>query len=539
MKSLLHSLCGVALFLGSHSNIYAAAAAESSSRADGSVVTPPKERFHIYLLMGQSNMAGRDTRKLDSQVANPRLLALTPDGQWRVAKDPIHQKEGRTEPGAGPGIPFALEMLKLDSKITIGLVPCAVGGSPLKRWVKGGDLYQRALERAKLASGTGTISGVLWHQGETDSDKQPWAERYEKSLSRMFVDLCHDLGQPRLPIVVGQLGEFLEKEKHPHVETVRDAIKKVSQELENVGYAASSGLGHKGDQLHFDAAASQELGKRFARAMAELHQAPGLLQQAATGAYDVWPEGKMPGKGAREPEGPKSPERTDAIRITNVSRPTLTVFPAAKKDSPAMIVCPGGGYSYVVMDKEGTEIAAWLNAQGIGALVLKYRTPNNRDGALQDAQRAISLARSRAAEWNIDPKRLGIIGFSAGGHLAAKTSMLFDQRAYPSIDAVDQQSCRPDFAVLVYPAYLDDRNGGLSPDLNLKANIPPTLIVHSGDDQKFILGSTLYDAALTKAEVPRKFLLYPTGGHGYGLRSTREAQAWPDAAAEWLRRIEK
>jgi acetyl esterase/lipase len=115
-----------------------------------------------------------------------------------------------------------------------------------------------------------------------------------------------------------------------------------------------------------------------------------------------------------------------------------------------MIVCPGGGYSYLCHDKEGTEVAAWLNSAGINALMLKYRVPNNRAGALQDIQRALSLARDHAAEWNIDPRRLGVIGFSAGGNLAAKASTRFEQREYPAIDAVDQQSCRPDFAVLVY-----------------------------------------------------------------------------------------
>lgn len=247
----------------------------------------------------------------------------------------------------------------------------------------------------------------------------------------------------------------------------------------------------------------------------------------------------MPGQGAHEPEVRHSPERTDAVRITNVSRPTLSVFPApaAKPPASAMIVCPGGGYSYVVVDKEGSDIAAWLNTNGIAALVLKYRVPNNRAGALADVQRAIRLAREHAAEWNIDPKRLGVIGFSAGGNLSAKASTQFGDPAYPALDVVDRQDCRPDFAVLVYPAYLDDRNGHIAPDLNLKARIPPTLIVHSEDDKTFIAGSKLYDAALSAAGVPHRFNLYPTGGHGYGLRCTRDARAWPQDALEWLRSI--
>jgi acetyl esterase/lipase len=201
-----------------------------------------------------------------------------------------------------------------------------------------------------------------------------------------------------------------------------------------------------------------------------------------------------------------------------------------------MIVCPGGGYSYVVIDKEGTEIAAWLNSKGITALVLKYRVPNNRGGALQDVQRALSLTRARAGEWKIDPKRLGVIGFSAGGHLAARASTGFGARSYPPVDEADQQSCRPDFAVLVYPAYLADKQGAVSGDLDLTADIPPNLIVHSEDDASFIPGSKAYHKALEDAKKPHEFLFYPTGGHGYGLRSSLEAGVWPDAAAAWFQK---
>lgn len=256
---------------------------------------------------------------------------------------------------------------------------------------------------------------------------------------------------------------------------------------------------------------------------------------------ELWAEGKMPAKGAKEPEG-EVPAKGDGFhRVTNVSKPTLALYPAkgAKADDarPAVIVCPGGGYSYLVVDKEGSEIATWLNGAGVYALVLKYRVPNNREGALQDVQRAVSVVRAHAAEWHIDPKRVGVIGFSAGGNVAAKASTRFGERAYAAIDDVDQQSCRPDFAMLVYPAYLDDKAGHVTADLNLKANIPPTLIVHTEDDKTFVAGSKLYSAALDAAKVPHEFLLYPTGGHGYALHCTKDARVWPDAALEWLRKI--
>lgn len=246
----------------------------------------------------------------------------------------------------------------------------------------------------------------------------------------------------------------------------------------------------------------------------------------------------MPGSGAKEPES-EVPSKGDAFhRITNVSRPTLTFFPTADKGGPrpTVIVSPGGGYSYVVHDKEGSEIATWLNAAGYNAFVLKYRVPHNREGALQDLQRSLSLVRAKAQEWKIDPKRVGAMGFSAGGNLTAKASSLFERRAYAAIDAVDQQSCRPDFAVLVYPAYLG-KDGKVSAELNLKANIPPTLVVHNEDDKSYVEGSKLYDAALTEAKVPHRFVFYPTGGHGYGLHCTKDAKAWPDAALEWLRAL--
>lgn len=264
---------------------------------------------------------------------------------------------------------------------------------------------------------------------------------------------------------------------------------------------------------------------------------PTLL--SANPLIEVWPEGKMPGKAATEAET-LVPRKDGFTRITNISRPTLELYPAAGaegKPAPAVIVCPGGGYRYVVVDKEGSAIAKWLNEAGITALVLKYRTPDNREGALQDVQRAIRVVRSRAAELAIDPAKIGIIGFSAGGHVSARASTRFDDPAYPSIDVVDEQSARPDFAMLIYPAYLDDGKGAVSPDLKLSAMIPPTLIVHTDDDKSFIAGSRVYAAALTEAKVDHRFLLYPTGGHGYGLNCQGDAKVWPEQAMEWLQSV--
>ncbi len=227
---------------------------------------PTKQTLHIYLLMGQSNMVGRDTRSLGAQIDNPRVLAFTNDGRWVVAREPIHADE-RIPVGQGPGIPFAVEMLKDHPNETIGLVPCAVGGTPLRRWVKGADLYDNCLAKVKIAEQTGVIAGVLWHQGEADTTVQADAETYKERLTQMFRDLREDLGSPQLPIVVGQLGTFLTPEKYPYVDIVHAAIEHMPEALPHVGYADSAGLGDKGDRLHFSADAQTVFGARYAVAM--------------------------------------------------------------------------------------------------------------------------------------------------------------------------------------------------------------------------------------------------------------------------------
>lgn len=242
--------------------------------APAGVPTPAREEFHIYLLMGQSNMAGRDTRSLDSQTENPRVLALNAEGQWVVARDPLHPRQGRTLPGVGPGIPFALEMLKADPGVTIGLVPCAVGGTSMRTWGKGAPHYEKAVSQARLAAQAGTIKGVLWHQGESDTGNKSNADAYEARLTKMLGNLRADLNLPVLPTVVGQLGDFLAltPEKYPYAETVRVAIKHVPAVLPGVGYADSAGLGDKGDKLHFSVDAEKEMGSRYAKAMLELQK---------------------------------------------------------------------------------------------------------------------------------------------------------------------------------------------------------------------------------------------------------------------------
>jgi len=248
----------------------------------------------------------------------------------------------------------------------------------------------------------------------------------------------------------------------------------------------------------------------------------------------VWPKGAMPGKAIPGPERALPARGDNVLRLTDIAEPSFTVYAAAKaaQPTPAVIICPGGGYGILAYDKEGTEVAAWLNSLGITGVVLKYRVPNNQDGAFQDLQRTLRLVRQRAAEWNVARDRVGVIGFSAGGHLAARASTFAGPATYPRLDEADDQPVRPDFALLVYPAYLDKGVAKL-----IDARTAPTFIAHAEDDKSFIAGSRAYQAALEAASVRNTFFHVPTGGHGHGLRSEKEIKPWPDRCAAWLRQV--
>lgn len=267
-----------------------------------------------------------------------------------------------------------------------------------------------------------------------------------------------------------------------------------------------------------------------AAAAGETNAAPGSI------TLPLWP-GTPPGKVSAKEEM-ELPARGDGVRrITNVQQPTITVFPAkaSQQPAPAVVICPGGGYNILAMDKEGTNVADWLNGFGFTAVLLKYRVPGNREGALMDVQRAMRLVRQHAKEWAIDPHRLGIIGFSAGGHLSARLSAGgYEKAAYAKIDSADEQSCRPDFALLIYPAYLVDKENRLAPELIVTPQIPPTFVVHTKDDKTFIAGSQAYTRALKAAKVPVDYQLFETGGHGYGLHPAGPASTWPTLARQWL-----
>jgi acetyl esterase/lipase len=252
----------------------------------------------------------------------------------------------------------------------------------------------------------------------------------------------------------------------------------------------------------------------------------------------LWPQGQVPGQVTSEPEE-LLPSNDGVIRLTNVSRPSLSLYQAdtTKGPSPAVLVCPGGGYSRLAMDKEGTEVAQWLNSCGVSAIVLKYRVPQNRSGALQDVQRAMGLIRQNAQKWNIDSNHIGVMGFSAGGHLSASLSTNYQKRNYEPIDPADQLSCRPDFTILIYPAYLSKDNYQLPEDMKVTDRTPPAFILQTQDDKPHVDSSIAYYLALKKADIPAELHLFPSGGHGYGLRPSEHAVCrWPLLCGAWLKK---
>lgn len=274
------------------------------------------------------------------------------------------------------------------------------------------------------------------------------------------------------------------------------------------------------------------------------------LHAAAPLEMPLWPN-RPPGN---EPELPPEKDLTKEnegkvagkrlIRLGNVSQPTITVYPAPpdRANGAAVLVCPGGAYMILAMDLEGTEVCERLNSLGFTAVLLKYRVPKRPNqerhlAPLQDAQRAMGLIRQHADAWKIDPRRIGVLGFSAGGHLAAAVSNQSSDRTYSKVDSADDLNSRPDFSVLIYPAYLtpDKDITKISPELTLSTNTPQAFIAMAADDPVKVEGALAYAAALQNLKIPYELHVYPTGGHGYGLRETKEpVTTWPDRLRDWF-----
>ncbi len=292
-----------------------------------------------------------------------------------------------------------------------------------------------------------------------------------------------------------------------------------------------------------------------------MNRLPGLLLLvgvcSSTGfaaeplTLNVWP-GKPPGETKELPPEADQTKPEDKliagqriIKLGNVSTPQLAVYrPSPEKDTgAAVVICPGGGHHILAYDLEGTEVATWLNEIGVTGIVLKYRVPfrdpeKRARAAVQDGQRAMSLVRSKAAEWKLDPQRIGMLGFSAGGQVAGMVSILNDQRQYESVDDVDQISCRPDFAVLIYPGGFDEKGQPrLKDEVKISKDAPPMFFVHAFDDNVTVLNSLLFAAELKKVGVSAEVHVFATGGHGYGLRHVdgRPVTDWPKSCTTWMK----
>ena len=281
----------------------------------------------------------------------------------------------------------------------------------------------------------------------------------------------------------------------------------------------------------------------------------------------IWPGAAPDPQPVAGPEAVASPDKD----VSNVTRPTMTVYsPKGKNTGAAVVVFPGGGYQILAIDLEGTEVCDWLTPQGITCVLLKYRVtdvgPYPKSGpypespmALEDAQRTMGLVRLHAAEWHIDPHKIGVLGFSAGGHLSAAISTHFEKRLYPAVDAADKESCRPDFAVAIYPGHLSiaaaewdarqgrkkfvvphqpnaDKNLALNPEVPVSSHTSPTFLLQAEDDHvDTVYDSLAYYIALKKAGVPVEMHLYAQGGHAFGLRRTKfPITGWPQLVETWL-----
>lgn len=278
-----------------------------------------------------------------------------------------------------------------------------------------------------------------------------------------------------------------------------------------------------------------------------------LLAFAAPQEIPLWP-GTAPGEKAEigpEQDTTKAKDNLVAgrpvIRLGNVSKPSITIYPAANaaKPGPAVVVFPGGGYHILAMDLEGTEVCEWLNSIGINAVLLKYRVPRRAGlerytAPLQDAQRALGMVRQRAKELGLDESRIGVLGFSAGAHLGAALAAQSAQRTYEAVDGADEVNCRPDFLLLIYPGLLTlkDKEDQLAPEVQVSSNSPPAFVLMTQDDPVRPENALHYALALKKVGVPCELHIYPTGGHGYGLRKTEKpVTAWPSLAATWLKGV--
>ncbi|MEO0415373.1 MAG: alpha/beta hydrolase [Verrucomicrobiota bacterium] len=274
--------------------------------------------------------------------------------------------------------------------------------------------------------------------------------------------------------------------------------------------------------------------------MATLHATP-------KDPIELWPN-QIPSEEGQEigEETAEDKNNDGIVRISNVSVPTIQLYPAPKNSNTgaAVIVAPGGGYNILASKHEGSDVCEWLNGIGVNAILLKYRVPRRQNlekhhAPMQDAQRAVSIVRSKAEEWAIDPERIGFLGFSAGGHLTAVTVTSDGTRSYPT-DNYDKVSPVPNFGILVYPAYLKSESdpNTISAEITIGDNTPPCFVVVAHGDKRFVEGSALYYLAMQRADRECELMIYGKGGHGFGMKEIpQRVSEWNEQAAAWMKEM--
>lgn len=267
------------------------------------------------------------------------------------------------------------------------------------------------------------------------------------------------------------------------------------------------------------------------------------VQAAEPVVVKLWPEGAPEPEGFVKPVEREIPPKNDkdVKRVTDVTDPTISVYKPENTNGTAVIVAPGGGYGILAIEHEGTQVCEWLNSLGVTGVLLKYRVPDRggKQGAvaLQDAQRAMGIMRQRAAEWGIKPDRIGILGFSAGGHLCVMTTLHANERTYQRDAALEAEDATPNFSVPVYPAYLTEKDGfTLKPEFIPTEKAPQICFVHAHDDRITPAGSALLYLEYKKRNLPAELHIYVKGGHGYGMKKTGQpVNGWPERVGEWMK----
>lgn len=526
-----------------------------------------KEKFNLYLMIGQSNMAGRGTVSLSDRRIVSQAFMMDKNLKWTSLREPVHFD--KKSAGTGIGRVFASEMVKSAKPgVRIGLIPCAVGGTSIETWqagvvdeATGLRPYDDMLIRLREASKYGELKGVLFHQGESDSNKKMVAS-YPQSLLNLIDRLKEETGNPNLPFLIGQMGHFPGHKWNKYRSAIDATHKRIAQEDFNIEFISSHGLSDR-DGTHFNSKSYREFGRRYAFVMQRLlfHQPVPEQEIPLYGQeLDLYPD---PIINHREVEHSviRGSEVYDRF-ISNIESPTLAFyFPVdgVVNKHTAVIISPGGGYSGVSYDKEGTLVARRLAQNGITGVVLKYRMPDvsiTKKGlprSQEDLFNALAYVRGNSELFGVDSDKIGVAGFSAGGHLAASASVL-KKTPDALLYAKGGISCLPDFSLLGYPVISTKPrithsgtakkvSGGIAELLEyysledrVHPQVKPVFIFHANDDSTVpVLNAEWFESALLDAGVSVCFKRYSVGGHGFGMYPAEgNAGEWFSSFLNWL-----